>query len=74
MKLMKMIDLKKYFKPRFSTLRGITSDCNDENENTNDPLRFKCEFNSNEFESNKMDENELYGKNIFSRVFQHCRE
>jgi hypothetical protein len=38
---------EKHFEQRISTLLGITIDLSDEDENTSDSIRVKCEFDSN---------------------------
>jgi hypothetical protein len=46
---------EKHFDPTISTLRGIKIDSSDEDENANDSIRIKREF-----DSNVIDESELH--------------
>jgi hypothetical protein len=41
------LQFRKQFEPRISTFRGIMIDSSDVNENTDDSIRVKCEFDSN---------------------------
>jgi hypothetical protein len=36
------------------TLRGITIDCNEEDENALDSIRFNCELDSNEIDESEL--------------------
>jgi hypothetical protein len=49
------LQYEKHFDSRISKLCGIKIDCNDEDENTYDSIRVKCEF-----DSNVIDESDLH--------------
>jgi hypothetical protein len=48
------VQFEKQYEPRSSTLFGIKIDWSDEDENTPDSIRVKCEFDSNEIDESDL--------------------